>query len=52
MTTYPYGSLTLSGSTLYGTAINGGVNNIGAVFSVPLSGVTPTILTSFTGAGA
>jgi len=45
----PYGSLTLSGdgSTLYGTTEGGGANGDGGVFSVPVSGGTPTDLADF-----
>ena len=35
---FPYGSLTLDGSTLYGMTGFGGVNNLGTVFSI---GVVP-----------
>ncbi len=31
----PYGSLTLSGTTLYGMTFQGGANNLGAIFSMP-----------------
>jgi len=45
------GGLTLGGSTLYGTTMSGGANNnYGTVFSVPITGGTPTILASFSGA--
>ena len=45
----PYGSLTLSadGSTLYGMATFGGVTNNGTIFSLPVTGGTPTVLASF-----
>jgi len=54
---YPFGGLTLSGSTLYGTTIYGGLGfsgsgqlrGNGVVFSVPVSGGTPTVLFSFDG---
>jgi uncharacterized repeat protein (TIGR03803 family) len=47
---YPWGSLTLIGNTLYGTTSSGGPNNgAGTVFSVPVSGGTPTVLASFDG---
>ena len=39
--------MTLSGNTLYGTTFGGGANGDGAVFSVPLSGGSPTVLASF-----
>jgi uncharacterized repeat protein (TIGR03803 family) len=47
----PEGSLTLSadGSTLYGMTANGGASNDGNIFSIPVTGGTPTILTSFNG---
>ena len=41
--------LTLSGNTLYGTTQYGGANGDGTVFSVPLSGGSPTVLASFNG---
>ena len=47
---YPQAGLTLSGNTLYGTTYSGGVYGDGAVFSVPVSGGSPTVLASF-GAG-
>ena len=37
----PFGSLTLIGSTLYGTTQEGGANDEGTVFSVPVSGGPP-----------
>jgi uncharacterized repeat protein (TIGR03803 family) len=45
----PYDSLTLSpdGSTLYGMACQGGTNDDGTIFSVPIGGGTPTVLHSF-----
>ena len=50
---YPNAGVTLSGSTLYGTtgiggnlSLNGG-NGYGTVFSVPVTGGTPTTLASF-----
>lgn len=43
----PYSGLTLSGSTLYGTTLDGGANGDGEVFSVPVAGGSPTVLTSF-----
>ncbi len=48
---YPDGSLTLSadGSTLYGTTYGGGANHDGNVFSIPVTGGTPTNLASFNG---
>ena len=45
----PYAGVTLSldGSTLYGSTHSGGANGYGAVFSVPVTGGTPTVLASF-----
>ena len=46
----PFGSLTLSGSTLYGMTQQGGANDLGVIFSITSSGPsTPTILFSFDG---
>jgi uncharacterized repeat protein (TIGR03803 family) len=45
----PGGSLTLIGSTLYGTTESGGANNDGIVFSVPAAGGTITTLGTFAG---
>ena len=46
----PMGSVTLSGSTLYGmTRYGGGTYGSGTVFSVPVSGGTPTVLINFNG---
>ena len=48
--TYPTGGLTLSGSTLYGMTTAGGTNNdYGTIFSIPVSGGTPTTLFNFDG---
>ena len=44
---YPSDDLTLSGSTLYGTTDMGGANGDGTVFSLPVTGGTPTVLYSF-----
>ena len=44
---YPYGSLTLSGSTLYGMTCGGGTNGYGTIFSEPVGGGTPTVLYNF-----
>ena len=54
---HPFTSLTLSGSTLYGTTAGGGAGynpragnyGNGTVFSVPSTGGTPTVLASFNG---
>ena len=45
----PIAGLTLSGNTLYGTTYGGGANGDGTVFSLPLSGGSPTVLASFNG---
>lgn len=45
----PNGSLTLVGSTLYGTTANGGCSNNGVVFGISLNGGGYTNLYSFTG---
>jgi uncharacterized repeat protein (TIGR03803 family) len=47
----PNSSLTLSvnGSRLYGTTVSGGAHNDGTVFSIPVTGGTPTTLLSFNG---
>lgn len=44
---YPYGSLIISGSTLYGMTTVGGANNVGTAFSMDTSGGNFTILHSF-----
>jgi len=50
---YPRGGLTLIGNTLYGTTSQGGnlslYSDYGAVFSVPITGGSPTVLASFNG---
>ncbi len=48
----PLGSLTLAGTTLYGTASGGGAGNLGAVFSVGADGTDFQNLASFTGGTA
>ena len=45
----PAAGLILSGNTLYGTTVAGGANGDGTVFSVPVTGGTPTVLASFNG---
>ena len=45
----PWGSLLLSGSTLYGMTFGGGTKNDGTAFSIPVGGGTPTTLFSFDG---
>ena len=44
---YPYGSLTLSGATLYGIDSQGETGGYGSVFSVSTNGGTPTVLATF-----
>ncbi len=47
---HPYGGgLTVSDNMLYGTTTDGGAYGAGTVFSLPVSGGTPTVLTSLTG---
>ena len=46
---YPHGSLTLSGSTLYGMTNEGGSNNMGALFRMNTDGTGFGVLHSFTG---
>ena len=48
----PAGSLTISGSTLYGITSNGGAYGYGTIFSVPVGGGAITTLLSFTPARA
>lgn len=48
----PYGSLTISNTTLYGMTSAGGANNVGSVFSVDTSGSGFQILHSFSTANA
>ncbi len=44
------GSLTLIGDSLFGATFNGGTNSeYGTVFSLPVSGGSPTVLASFNG---
>src|SRR5277367_3932587 len=45
----PEAGLILSGNTLYGTTGYGGADGDGTVFSVPVTGGTPTVLASFNG---
>jgi uncharacterized repeat protein (TIGR03803 family) len=47
----PSGSLTLSGTTLYGTTSQGGPNLTGTIFSVSTSGTNFQNLITFTGSG-
>jgi uncharacterized repeat protein (TIGR03803 family) len=47
----PFGSLTVSGSTLYGMATHGGVGNGGTVFKMNTDGTGFTTLRSFAGGG-
>jgi uncharacterized repeat protein (TIGR03803 family) len=46
---YPWGSLALSGSTLYGTTYNGGENDSGVVFQINTDGNGFQLLHSFNG---
>ena len=45
----PTATLTLSGTTVYGTTAGGGASGDGVVFSLPIRGGTPKILASFSG---
>jgi len=45
----PNGPLLLVGGALYGTALYGGVPNLGTVYSIPLSGGPLTVLATFDG---
>jgi len=48
----PWGGLTLSGSTLYGTTIwGGGSTTAGNIFSIPVTGGTPTTIFTFGNSG-
>ncbi len=47
----PYGSLTLSGTTLYGMTRTGGAYGVGNIFSVGADGTNYQSLLSFTGTG-
>jgi uncharacterized repeat protein (TIGR03803 family) len=47
----PFGSLTLSGSTLYGMTEGGGSGNGGALFRINTDGTSFALLKSFAGAG-
>ena len=44
---FPFGSLTLAGSTLFGMTANGGTNNDGVVFKVTTNGTSFSVLHSF-----
>ncbi|MFA5359808.1 MAG: choice-of-anchor tandem repeat GloVer-containing protein [Patescibacteria group bacterium] len=46
---YPYGSLIISGDTLYGMTTNGGDLNDGIIFSIPVAGGVITTLHEFAG---
>jgi uncharacterized repeat protein (TIGR03803 family) len=46
---WPAGSLTLSGSTLYGTTTVGGTSGNGAIFSIDTNGSSFTVLHEFNG---
>ena len=47
---YPFGALTLSGSTLYGMTATGGSRNAGTIFGINTDGTDFTLLESFGGA--
>ena len=47
---YPFGSLILDGSTLFGMTLGGGAADDGVVFSIRTGGTDFTLLHSFTGA--
>ena len=44
----PQGSLVISGSTLYGMTEYGGADNVGTIFSLPITGGTPQTMLSLT----
>jgi uncharacterized repeat protein (TIGR03803 family) len=46
---HPYGSLVISGSTLYGMTYYGGDNDIGTIFKIETSGADFTLLHEFIG---
>lgn len=46
---WPTADLVLSGSTLYGTALNGGTNGFGTIYSINTDGTGFTVLHTFTG---
>ena len=46
---WPWGGLTISGSTLYGVAFSGGSRGYGTVFKVDVYGAGFTVLKNFTG---
>ena len=46
---YPYGHLTLNGSTLYGMTADGGDSDFGTVFSISTGGSDFTLLHEFEG---
>ena len=48
----PYGSLTLSGSALYGLTYVGGSSNLGTLFRIGTDGTGFSLLHSFTGGGS
>ena len=49
---YKYHGFTLIGNALYGTSVGGGSNSTGNVFSIPVSGGSPTVVASFNATGS
>ncbi len=49
---HPFGSLILSGSTLYGMTASGGTNDLGTMFRINTNGMGFVLLHSFAGGGA
>lgn len=48
----PFGPVTASGDTLYGTAAGGGTNDWGCIYSLPITGGATALLHSFTPASS
>ena len=48
----PYGSLIISGTTLYGMTFIGGASNVGSIFKISTSGTGYTKIYDFTGAAS
>jgi uncharacterized repeat protein (TIGR03803 family) len=46
---YPFGSLAINGTNLYGMTANGGTNDDGVIFSISTSGTNFTMIHSFAG---